>query len=232
MKRYRAEIVVAAVLVVICAAVWHWEAPGPPLTRGEIDEYLARIERQISMPPAEKADFLARLRAFGENDDGRAVYLLNLMRFHAALHPAPGLPADYRATPAEANDFYNRHVAPVAVKRGAYPIFIGTVRDRDLMAERPEEDGWSQIGLMHNSSRRAFLEFMADPAYAPWVPYKVAALHLALVAAETDLLLPDVRLLVAGLALIVFLGFGWFRAARRNRGGREPYELFERRAVG
>ena len=43
------------------------------------------------MEAAEKREVMARLRAWGEADDGAPIYMLNLMRFHETLQPLPGL---------------------------------------------------------------------------------------------------------------------------------------------
>jgi hypothetical protein len=55
-------------------------------------------------------DFLARLRSWAEADDGKPVYMLELMRFLPQLRPFDGAP-DYQGTPEQANRYYEKRVA-------------------------------------------------------------------------------------------------------------------------
>src|SRR5215213_6933045 len=47
----------------------------------------------------------ARLRAWAEADDGKPVYMLNLMRYYDELRPFPGAP-DFQGSPEESNTLY------------------------------------------------------------------------------------------------------------------------------
>jgi len=60
---------------------WLSSATQRTLTREEIDRDLTAVEKQIPLLPGEMPDFLARLRSWAEADDGKPVYLLELMRF-------------------------------------------------------------------------------------------------------------------------------------------------------
>ncbi len=74
---------------------WLSSATERTLTQEEIDRYLAAVEKQVPLLPGEMPDFLARLRAWAEADDGKPVYMLELMRFHPQLRTfswGPGLP--------------------------------------------------------------------------------------------------------------------------------------------
>ena len=66
-------------------------------------------------------------------------------------------------------------------------------------------------------SRRAFFEVLTDPQWLKFAPYKLAALELALVPASGQVVIPDLRSVIGGACLIVFLGAGWVRAAREKR---------------
>jgi hypothetical protein len=46
---------------------------------------------------------------------------------------------------------------------------------------------------------------------------QIAALEIVLVPVSGQLVIPDIRWLVGGACLIVFLGAGWLRAAREKR---------------
>ena len=81
----------------------------------------------------------------------------------------------------------------------------------------PAIDDWSRILVVRYPSRRAFFELSTDPQWLKFAPYKIAALEIALVPASGQVVIPDLRCVVAGACLIVFLGAGWLRAARGKR---------------
>ena len=70
---------------------------------------------------------------------------------------------------------------------------------------------------MRYPSRRAFFELLTDPQWLKFAPYKLAALELALVPASGQVVIPDLRWVIGGACLIVFLVAGWVRAAREKR---------------
>src|SRR5262245_36436920 len=109
------HIIFGGILFVLFLGFWFWHSPTRrKLTREEIDHYLAAAEK-LSLPEEEKAATLARLRAWAESDDGRPVYMLNLMRFYPQLRRFPGSP-DFQGTPEQANEFYEKSVARLLFK--------------------------------------------------------------------------------------------------------------------
>jgi hypothetical protein len=221
-KGHRFEWILGAVLAALFAAVWLWQAPGAggKLGAAEVDAYLAKIEGRLPGEPAETKEFVARLRAWGQADDGAPVYMLNAMRYHPQLKPGPGMDG-FRGTPAEANAFYENAVMPVAARVGAFPLFGGEtmgVRAKDgvrsnLTGFDPAIDGWNRVLVMRYPNRRAFFELVSDPQWQRFAPYKFAALELALVPTSGQVAIPDLRWVAGGLCLIVFLAAGWWRSA-------------------
>jgi hypothetical protein len=57
---------------------------------------------------------------------------------------------------------------------------------------------------------------MADPAYAPVVVYKFMGTEMSIMPTESIAYLPDMRLVVGGLLLFIYMAIGWRRAARRE----------------
>ena len=56
----------------------------------------------------------------------------------------------------------------------------------------------------------------ADPAYGPTVPYKFAAEDVVLIPINAEMVVPDLRWIVGGLLLIVYLVILWRRAVKAN----------------
>jgi hypothetical protein len=176
------------------------------------------VIEKSAFPPAEKAEALGRLRAWAENDDGKPVCMLNLMRNFPQVQHYPGAP-NFHGTPEQSNKIYEKVAIPLLFKRGSYPLFLGRPQGKNLFGYKPALNDWNEVIVVRYRDRRAFLSLLADPQYAPYMPYKLMATELNLLPNSGELIVPDLRLLVGGVLLIIFLGVGWFRAERKARMG-------------
>jgi hypothetical protein len=202
-------------LVLGVGAVWLWQSPGAvrgKLTPAEIDRYMATVSR-ISFPPELRAPILARMRTWAEADDGRPVYMLNLMRYHPELRRFEGTPS-FAGTPQQANEFYEERTLPLALGVGAIPIFAGPVTGENVIGFEHAGVRWNRVLVMRYPSRRAFLDLLSDPAYAPLAPYKLMSLDVDLAPMGAELTVPDVRYVAVAAGLVLFLAAGWWRASR------------------
>ncbi len=216
MKKHRFEIVLAVVFAVLFAGFFLWQTPAlwrSPLSRADVDRYAAEIEKYLVQSPAEKAAFVARVREWAAGDNGKPFLMVNLMRYRDRLGELPPT-MEFKGSPLEANAHYERLVAPLALKRGEYPLLAGGTQARSLIPAEGAADRFDRVVVMRAPSRRAFLEFMADPAYGPAVPYKFAATDVVLIPIDAELYVPDLRWLVGGLLLVAYLLICWRRAAR------------------
>jgi hypothetical protein len=92
------ELILAAALVILYVGFWAWHSQGGgKLTQAEIDEYLAIIEK-LSVPDKGLQAFIARLRPWSKADDGKPIYMFNLIHFFPKLQTFPGAP-EFRGTP-------------------------------------------------------------------------------------------------------------------------------------
>ena len=124
MKRYRVELGLGTLLVVLFVFVCHWQAPHRTLTKADVDAYLRRIAAGVELPGNEKAEIVEHLRSWGEADDGQPVYMLNLMRYYDSARSMPGRP-DIAGSPRDLNTHYEAVAIPKLFKLGAYPLFAG-----------------------------------------------------------------------------------------------------------
>ena len=216
MKNYRIELGLAALLLAFVAAVYLWQNPGVyqgKASAQEIDRYLETIAA-LPMPAEEMAPTLARVRQWLESDDGKPIYMLNLMRYYPELKKFPGALA-FQGTPLESNARYEDVVIPMLPKIGAYPMYAGTSKGGNLMEFSPELNNWDRVLVVRYPSRRAFLNLLALPGYKEVEPYKLMALKVVLTPTQAETIVPDLTQAASALALMIFLAFGWWRSARR-----------------
>lgn len=211
------SLALAAAFALVFVAFALWQTPwfwSDPLTSEEIGHYVAQLEQHTVLPPAEKAAFISRVRAWAAGDDGRPVLLVNLMRYRQTLGELPE-EIEFKGTPQEANEYYEQLTVPLALKRGEYPLIGGGAQATSLTASDAQEaNQWERVVVMRAPSRRAFIEFMADPAYGPTIPYKMAATDVVLIPVDAQIVVPDLRWVVGALLLIIYLFICWRRTVR------------------
>ncbi len=218
MEEYLFEIILGVALFALFVVFWYWQI-GRKITADELNEYLSVLEEQLPQELEKRSEFLVRLRSWGENDDGRPAYMLNLMRFYNQLQKFPGGPD--HGTPEEANAHYEAAAVPMVIKRGGYPVFVGrTMKVRaggkpgsNLMVYNDQVEDWDRVLLTRYRCRRDFLDLVSNPEYLKVMPYKLASLTVALMPLKCQLLLPDLRWVVGLGCAIIFLLVGWVRAA-------------------
>lgn len=204
------------ILVGLFVFLWIWHSPsGVKITNQEIDTYLKIIDK-IPFPPEVKNDTLASLRAWGKSDDGQPVYMLNLIKNYEKVRHYPGAP-DFNGTPVESNLIYEKKGIPLLLKYHSYPIYLARPpQGKNIVGINPKTNDISEILIVRYPNRRAFFAFLADPEYGPILPYKLMASDLDLVPYTIDAIVPDLRLIVGGIFLVLFLTVGWIRAASRE----------------
>lgn len=219
MKEYRFELILGAILLAVFVGVSTFQATST-LTKAEVDRYIATLEKSLPVDWEERAEFIARLRAWGESDDGQPVYMLNVMRFFDQVKPMPGVPASMK--PSEANALYEAGATPLLFKSGGYPLIGGDSmriaagqKKSNLIVHEAELDNWDRVLVVRYPGRRTFFELVTNPEYLKVMPYKLASLKVVLTPVKGDMVIPDLRWVVGGACLAIFLLVGWVRATRR-----------------
>jgi hypothetical protein len=205
------ELILVAVLVTLYLAFYAWHSQGGgKLTQVEIDQYVASIEK-LPLPEKAVQAFITRLRSWAEADDGKPIYMFNLIHFFPKLQPFPGAP-DFKGTPEQANAHYEKSLIWLWLSHASYPTFIGVPQARNLINMQPERS-WGNMTVVRYPNRRTFLKLISHPAYAPLAAYKFIAVELDLVPVSRGTVVPDLRWLVGGGFVIIFLLVGWLRLA-------------------
>lgn len=214
------EVVLGLLLAGFVIWTWAKQEPRRPLSAEEVAAYCAKVEAAFPVPAGtDRARMVARLRAFAEADNGRDFYMLNLLRFHAAMAEGPDPAARFAGTPLEANAIYEDNARPVLIRSGAFPIFAGKVAGPNVVGgEDLAEDNWDRVLVVHYPSRRHFLNLLTNDQYLTKADFKTYAMHIALVPVHRQLVIPDFRFLAAAGALVVFLAAGWAHALLAGAG--------------
>lgn len=218
--KHRFELILALVFVVIFAGFCFWLKPGSALTQSEVDQYIAGFEQNWQMPADEKAQFMANMRAWGESDDGKPVYMINLMAYYDQVQQIPGVPR-IEGTTAEVNEFYEDGAIPRLLQRGAYPMVAGEAHGMGSSGNvellgRAGIDKLQRILVVRYPNRRTFFELFSDPAYLDVMPYKFASMNTTLVPTDGTVVVPELRFALGSLLLSSFLLIGWVRSTRRR----------------
>ena len=226
MKRYRFELILGAVFLALVLAYCYFVSSGPKLTPEEVAEFVAKIDQDLQMPEPTRTEFLARLRAWGEADDGEPVYLANIFHANDAEEMSkaiwPGLEIKPAADGEKTHEIYLEAVKPLIVPKGVWPA-IGTRAQGVAVSNKtniagfyPGFDEWTEININRYPSRRTILELFSHPTYLKVMPYKLVGLRLLTVPTSLRFQLPDLRLALGSLLLMIFLAVGWIRSARRK----------------
>ncbi len=205
------DLILAAAFVILYVAFRAWYSQGAgKLTQAEIDRYLAIIEK-LPLPESGVQSFVARLRPWAEADDGKPVYMFNLIHFFPRLQTLPGAP-EFKGTPEAANAHYEKSLLWLWLSHASYPTFIGAPQARNLINIQPERT-WGNLTVVRYPSRRTFLKLISHSSYARVAGYKFIAVELDLVPVSSRTIIPDLRWLVGGGLAIIFLLVAWLRAA-------------------
>ena len=194
MKRYFIGIVLSAVLIAVFSGA-SAEPSGGALSKAEVDRYIGILEESLPVEWEERDEFIARMRAWGESDDGQPFYMLNLMRLFDEIQPIPGAPATM--TPMEANAHYEEVVGPILASLSAYPVFVGDTmqtsssqKKSNLIVFKSELDSWDRVLIIFYPQRRAFFELVTNPEYLKVMPYKMGSLDVVLTPLSGGLIAP------------------------------------------
>ena len=207
--------ILSALLVVLYLGFLAWYGGrGTPMTEQEKNALIEQIKRNASAQPqgdgAGDGHLLEALRVLAGGDDGNEFYMVNLIRFRGqALYPS-GSP--YAGTALDADARYNRAIAPLLLRHGNVPVFLGTPQGDFL--RQGDDVQWQRVAIVRYRSRRDLLKMCVDLAGKPVGVHKWAAIERTHVfPVQGDFTLIFARGLVG--ALLALLGFGLHLMLRR-----------------
>jgi hypothetical protein len=177
----RINLAVAAVLLALwSASAWFFYAPGKPLSPEEIDSYMGKVQTLLEtsfvmpegmgMDPRGLQGAMGDLRAFAERDDGKAIYMVNLMKWRqgALTFPAGADLADAIDSAQQADIAYNQRLFWDLLANYSHTAYLSSAETNALnygTAAGAEADNWSEIGIFRYNSRRDFFNMITSDSY-------------------------------------------------------------------
>ncbi len=219
MKSYKFEINLAVIFGFIfltsCAFWGNWF--GGKMSKTEVDNYLVQIEKNLQWPEPMKGYMMASLKEWGYADDGKEFMMLNMMRYRDELLRYPGSIKDFNGTPKESNYTYEILTKGILLAQGGYPNAWGEVnlpRNVSRANQGADNTHWNRVGFARYPNRRGFFRLMATPEYGEISAYKLMGATTNLIPMTPQWVVPDLRIIIGLVLLIVFCLIAWIRAAR------------------
>jgi hypothetical protein len=194
----RTHLAVAGILIALWSAcAYFFYAPTTPMSQAEIDSYMGKVqtllEASFVMPEGAGPDprgldgALADLRAFAERDDGKAIYMVNLMKWREGelSFPAGADLAGKINTAQEADSVYNQRLFRDLLVNYSHTAYLSSAETNAMnygTAAGSEADGWSEIGIFRYNSRRDFFNMVTSDSYLNALYLKMISMGVIAIA--------------------------------------------------
>jgi hypothetical protein len=169
------------------------------------------------MDPRGLAGAMGDLRAFAERDDGKAIYMVNLMKWREGeLSFPPIADPEVAATIANAEDAdiaYNERLFWTLLENNSHTAYLSRTEPNALnygTVAGADADGWGEIGIFRYNSRRDFFNMITSDTYLSAMYLKMVSMGaIALVPSQPHGLLfnpmPNMPVLMFFVLVILYL---------------------------
>jgi len=187
----------AALLAAWAVCAWFFYAPTTPMSQTEIDNYMGKVqtllESSFVMPegtgldPRGLAGAMGDLRAFAERDNGKAIYMVNLMKWREGelSFPAGRDAPDNIKTAEDADLAYNQHLFWDLLTNYSHTAYLSSSEPNALnygTAPGADADGWGEIGIFRYNSRRDFFNMITSDSYLSAMYLKMVSMGAITIA--------------------------------------------------
>lgn len=170
---------VAGILLAIwVASAYFFYAPAKPLSPAEIDDYMSGVQKLleqsfvmpegVGLDPRGLEGAMSDLRIMAERDDGKPVYMVNLMKWRQGelAFPAGAELAGTIKTAQEADIAYNKGLFWTLLANNSHTAYLSTAEPNALnYGTSADADGWGEIGIFRYNSRRDFFNMITSDSY-------------------------------------------------------------------
>jgi hypothetical protein len=192
----RVNLTVGGVLLAFwAAATYFFYAPTTPLNQVEVDQYMVKVQtlmeasfvmpEGVGLDPRGLEGALSDLRSFVERDDGKAIYMVNLMKWRQGdLSFPPG--ADLAAsitTAQEADSAYNQRLFWDLLANNSHTAYLASAEANAFnYGTSTDADGWGEIGIFRYNSRRDFFNMITSDSYLNALYLKMVSMGAVAIA--------------------------------------------------
>ncbi len=155
---------IAGVIFFLATTVWYLPTEAP-LSAEEVDAYMETYQRQMEQYSV-RHDTQA-LRQLLMEDDGAALYTVNLYKFHDRAAYVTG--SDFAGSGEEAYSRFSAVMVKLLAARASHPIFGSNWSD-------PGASGWDRVVIVRYRSRRDLANLFATNEFALASEHKWAAI--------------------------------------------------------
>ncbi|RNC80051.1 MAG: hypothetical protein ED557_13055 [Balneola sp.] len=168
MKTKLVLVWLCTVLIYVLFLAWNGLFTSP-LTEQEIEKY-AEVSKD-DYPE----DAWEEMLSFLKEDDGKPVIMVNAIKLRDTPNAVNGKTFN---SSEEALEDYSSFVTSYLIKRGSYPIFIGTslINSPEVWGLENAEE-WTSVAMVRYKSRRVMIEMSSDPVFQKFHESKVAAME-------------------------------------------------------
>ncbi|MEM8900801.1 MAG: hypothetical protein AAGC85_21995 [Bacteroidota bacterium] len=169
---------------------WHG-AFERPLSQKEVDYYSQKLQ-EISSDKERKG-----IQELLSKDSGKPIFMINAIKMRETPQAVHG--KEVGKSTEELFNEYQFFVTRFLIKRGSYPIYVGTASGPTAESWGIENaDDWSTAAVVRYRSLRTLLEMSTNPAFRNSHEFKIAAIEKTIAYPTQQNLLP------VGLGLVVF----------------------------
>ncbi len=141
-----------------------------PLSKEEIEYFIRRLETNLTKNTKTIQDF----KYFMEHDDGKPIFMVNLVKERAALEYPPNWPGPKAKDFLEAKQMYTDACDPLMSKIGLDFVVDVTTAYPSAYNDSNYEEDFDQFYIVGYKSRRAYFEFLSSEEYAKAFIHKYA----------------------------------------------------------
>ena len=181
---------VFAMLYLLYSLGWHG-AFERPLSPEEIDTYMKRMSK---LSPNRDTSFIKQVI---QQDKGQAIYMVNAIKLRDKPISVEGKRMEMSSE--EVLKKYSSFVISFLIRRGSYPIYVGTASGYAAETWGIEHaQDWSSGAIMRYRSLRTLLEMATNPTFQEFHDFKIAAI-------EKTIAYPTyARFHIGGLRVLIF----------------------------
>jgi hypothetical protein len=148
-----------------------------PLTKEEIESYIANLKKYQTKENIGKdldPKTVERIRYFAEHDDGKPIFMVNLVKENQEVNYPNGWTGPRAKTVLEAKKLYSAACLPFLQQHGSSSVFGVTFTYPAAYNNSDNPEDWDQFYLVRYASRKVFLELISSEFYAKAIVHKNA----------------------------------------------------------